>query len=273
MRHRAPFLPDDLAELDERFFQKASAVVALQEVHAGNRFPSVIGLRHDLDAGHALATGVKMAEWEAARGYRATYFMLHTSPYWGAPGFREALDRIACLGHEIGIHADSLAEALTKGGDPDLILEKALAELRSYGFPVRGVAGHGNPICNRNRQLGEGTFANDEQFVECARPQEGEPDRVITRRNIQLTLKPRPLADFGLDYEALVLGLPLPFRFSDSGGKWLKPGFDETAERFAQVCTASAVDYLADPGKYRQLHCLVHPDWWANAFVSEAVAA
>jgi hypothetical protein len=66
------------------------------------------------------------------------------------------------------------------------------------------------------------------------------------------------LADFGLEYEALILGDPRPFRFSDSAGQWLKPGFAETALKFSAE-------------RERQLHMLIHPDWWANAF--ERVAA
>lgn len=273
MRQRAPFMADDLEEMDELFFSRATAVVAMQEVYAGNRSPTAIGLRHDCDAGHSLATAVKMAKWEADRGYRATYYVLHTSPYWSAPGFRESLDRIACLGHEIGLHVDCLAEALVTGADPDSILEDALATLRGYGFSVRGVAGHGNPICNRDRGEGEGTMANDEQFRECARPQEGLPDRKIRRGAIELRLRPRPLADFGLDYEALVLGLPHPFRLSDSGGKWLNPGFEESAEKFEKLSQSNMHLALADPQTFRQLHFLWHPDWWSEAFVREAVAA
>lgn len=272
MRVNAPFGPDDLAELDERFLSRASAVIAMQEVAAGNTGHTTVGLRHDCDAGHSLATAVKMARWEAERGYRSTYYVLHTSPYWRYPEFPRMLEEIACLGHEIGIHADALAEALKTGGDPDTILDVALATLRGYGFSVRGVAGHGNPLCNRDAGPGEITFANDEQFVECARPQEGPPDRTITRGNVSLRLRPRPLADFGLDYEALVLGLPHPFRFSDSGGKWLRPGWDETIVKFAATVAVAASD-VVDPRETRQLHCLVHPDWWASAFSREAVAA
>ena len=273
MRERAPFRADDLAEMDELFFSRADAVCAMQEVHAGNRSPSVIGLRHDCDAGHSLATAVKMAKWEADRGYRSTYYLLHTSPYWFADGFADAVYRIACLGHEIGIHTDALAEALRTGGDPDRILDAALFELRALGVTVRGVAGHGNPLCNRDRAEGEVTFANDEQFVECARPQEGLPDRWISRGKHKLRLAPRPLADFGLDYEALVLALPHTFRLSDSGGRWLNPGFEESADRFDLMRTANMHQALANPKTFRQLHFLWHPDWWSQAFVREAVAA
>lgn len=265
MRERAPFQPADLAELDELFLDRADAVVAMQEVHAGNRAPTVIGMRHDCDAGHSLATAVKMAEWEAERGYRSSYYVLHTSPYWGTPGFRESLERVAVLGHEIGIHNNALAEALRTGRDPSDILWQALDELRGWGFQVRGTAGHGDPFCNRDRAPGEITFANDEMFLECARPKEGPPDRVITRGNISLKLNPRPLADFGLDYDALWLGMNRPFRCSDSGGKWLNPGFEETADKFAGI--------LRSPANNPQLHLLIHPDWWAQAFTRMEVAA
>lgn len=257
MRERAPFLMDDVDEIDEKFFSRASAVVSMQEVAAGNRSNTVIGLRHDCDAGHSLATAVKMAEWEAERQYRSTFFVLHTSPYWNAPGFRESLERIAILGHEIGIHANGIAEALRTGRDPDLILDEAISTLRSFGFQVRGVAGHGDALCNRDRGPGEITCANDEQFLETVRPQEGAPDRVITRGRIQVKLRPRPLADFGLAYEALHEGLPRPFRISDSGGRWLRPGFQETADIF--------------PDQIRQCHFLQHPDWYRECWFPKSV--
>jgi hypothetical protein len=254
VRDRAPFQADDLAGLDE-LLSAASAVVALIDVHRGNRSPSVIGLRHDCDAAHSLATAVKMAEWEAERGYRSTYYLLHTSPYWGAPGFRESLDRIACLGHEIGIHSDALAEALKTGGDPDAILEDALAELRGYGFQVLGVAGHGNRLCVRDRGVGEAEFFNRDQFTGCG----GVHGREITRGAHTIRVRPRPLADFGLEYEALSAGSLPPWRQSDSGGRWYRNP-DELLAEFAA-------------NTEKQLHLLQHPDHWREAFTREAVAA
>lgn len=272
MRQNAPFQRADLEEMDDLLLSRASQVVALEDIHDGNHDPSVIGLRHDVDAGHALATAVKIAEWEAARGYRATFYLLHTSPYWNAGGFGDAVERIVECGHEIGIHANALAEALRTGNDPDLILEQAIGTLRGFGLPVRGVAGHGDPFCNRDRAPGEITFANDEQFLECARPQEGPPDRTITRGQISLTLKPRPLSDFGLEYEALTLayrGPLLPFRISDSGGRWLYP-WEEIVERWNRERAENPSISMATED-VRQLHFLWHPDWWAQAFVEARV--
>lgn len=275
MNSRAPFTPADLAELDMLLLDRATEVIAMEDVHDGNIDPRAIGFRHDVDAGHALDTAVLLAEWEAERGYRSTYYLLHTSPYWDASGFSGAVGRIRELGHEIGIHSNALAEALRTGDDPDQILEAAIQRLRSMGQIIRGVAGHGDPFCNRDRAPGEITFANDEQFVECARPQEGEPDRTITRGNITLKLRPRPLADFGLEYEALNLAYangPFPFRFSDSGGVWLKPGWEDLVRRW-QTQQRGAPHQAEPSNDVRQLHFLLHPDWWQMALAPQAVAA
>ncbi len=280
MNQRAPFTAEDLAEIDESMFSRAAAVVAMEDVHDGHRDPNAIGLRHDVDGTNvqtkeALQTAVKIAEWEAERGYRSTYYILHTAPYWMAPGFAQALDRIAELGHEIGIHTDALALAAVNGRDPDQILDEALTVLRDLGFRVRGVAGHGNPVCNRDAGPGEGSFANDEQFLECARPGEGEPDRRIVRGQVSMTLRPRPLSDFGLEYEALAIAYDrpngvMPFRISDSGGKWLNPGWEETVEKWQHEREHHPNTTV--PNKtIRQLHFLLHPDWWQHAFVEVAV--
>ena len=277
MKQNAPFYDADLAEMDDSLFARASAVVSMSDVHDGHRDPNSIGLRHDVDGTNnatreALQTSVKMAEWEADRGYRSTYYILHTAPYWMADGFAHALDRIAECGHEIGIHADALAEGIRTGRDPDQILDEAIGVLRNLGFSVRGVVGHGNPICNRDSAPGEPWFANDEQFDLCRRPDYGPAERTIRRGNRTLELRPRPLSDFGLEYEALWSAHPFAFRISDSGGKWLNPGWDETVVKW-QTERAHHGNVSAPTRDVRQLHVLVHPDWWQHAFTPAAVAA
>lgn len=263
MRAREPFGQADLQELDERLLSTAFSVVAIQEVYAGNRHADVIAMRHDVDAEHALAVAANMAEWEAKRGYRSTYYILHSSPYWGAPEFPRLLERIANAGHEIGMHTNALAESFRQNRDPDLILDEALTTLRGFGYPVRGVVGHGDGLCNRDAAQGEGWFANDEQFVECARPKDGEPDREIFRGRVHRRLRPRPLADFGFDYEAVRVGRG--FTNTDSGGKWYFE-FDQTVEEFAAQSLGGSAARAARPLGHKQLHLLVHPDWWGQAF-------
>jgi hypothetical protein len=263
VRQQGPFTREDLMELGE-FLATAHAVVSMREVLAGNRDPRVIGMRHDVDNhSKALATAVELAIWEASQGWRSTYFLLHTARYWEDGRWREAAETMALLGHEIGLHVDALAHALRYGDDPHEIVFEALEELRDAGHVVTGVVGHGNqPICTRAE------FANDEQFLECVRDNMGEPDRELIYDGRTLKLDPRPLADFGLEYESIGLRMyesmdgimrtrPGQVYNTDSGCKWYYP-FEQTIAEF---------DAITDG----QLHLLIHPDHWCEAFALEAV--
>jgi hypothetical protein len=265
----------DLEDLDLMFMSKAERVVPFRDVVAGDRAPNVIGMRHDCDSTESLATAVCMGLWEQERGYRSSYYILHGSGYWDAPGFEGCLEAIAACGHEIGIHVNALAESFRTGRHPDEILHEALARLRGLGHDVIGAAGHGDRLCSYGAGPGEAWFANDEQFLECKREQVGDTvieggGREISRGSASLLLQPRPLADFGLEYEALFCALPFNFRFSDSGGKW-NPDLHPTAAMFDEYVKAKEPPESADDPK--QLHLLTHPDWWANAFQIAAAAA
>jgi hypothetical protein len=269
MRDRAPFRGDDLAELDELFMAKAERVVPLRDVVAGDRGPNVIGMRHDCDSAESLEIATHMAAWEQERGYRSSYYILHGSGYWDGPEFERQLNEIAWYGHEIGIHVNALAEALRTDRDPDEILEEALARLRGLGHDVIGAAGHGDRLCSYGAGDGEQWFANDEQFLECKRGQVGDTivdggARELNRGAASLLLQPRPLADFGLQYEALFCALPFNFRFSDSGGKWNPEDVNQTARLFDTFVKESTPPQTGDDPK--QLHMLIHPDWWGRAF-------
>jgi hypothetical protein len=253
MRGEAPFRRDDLRQLGE-FLERAEEVVAMREIAAGERHPNVIGLRHDMD--NFIRPSVELAEWERRHGFRATYFVLHDSPYWESPDLRPSLERIAELGHEIGIHANALSVALDRGVDPDAVLWSAVDRLRSWGHTVTGVAAHGDRdwCYDEDRKV---VFVNDEQFIECARPNMGAPDRTIRNRGRELTLRPRSLADFGLTYESLRAG-PRAHYWSDSGGRW-NQSYAQTARDF--------------PDPSGQLHILIHPCWWFEAFPAPAEVA
>lgn len=269
MRARAPFQTEDLEELDVRLLAKASRVIAMEDAFDGDKAANTIALRHDCDSAASLDIAARLARWEADRGYRSSYYILHTSAYWNSSSFSRLLDEIAGCGHEIGIHTDALAESLVTGEDPDIILDRAVTRLRDLGHQVRGVAGHGNAICNRTAARGEPWFSNDEHFIECRRTHlGGDPmppaDRMLWRGNITRKLAPRHLADFGLEYEALWLSVPFYFRLSDSGGHWNDEGFEQIVETFSsQIDVTEAASTNEDP---MQLHVLQHPDWWGAAF-------
>jgi len=248
MNAQAPFIATDLAELDERLLEKAVAVVPMMNVAAGQKWPRVIAMRHDVD--NEIESSVAFAQWEADRGYKSTYFILHTAPYWQDKTLlRKSLEFMVECGHEIGIHNDAIAAAVVTGRDPRVILAEAVNELRDYGFDVAGTVAHGNALCYDKR--GQIRFVNDELFTDCARPSLGVPDRQVA--GVDLT--PAPLSQFGLEYDANWLGRR--DYLSDSGGRWSRP-FDEVADGFPTD---------------GQLHILVHCCWWAEAFTAAEIAA
>jgi hypothetical protein len=63
-------------------------------------------LRHDVD--YSPAAALRLAEQEAARGIRATYFLLAGTNYYNllAPEHAHFAWELAKLGHEVGLHYD-----------------------------------------------------------------------------------------------------------------------------------------------------------------------
>lgn len=246
------FGPHDLERL-ARLLERADDVVPVREAHARRSVgpKRFIALRHDMD--HDVENSVRLAEWESQHGFRSTYYVLHGDWYWGGPFAQRpstfvlrALDRIASLGHEIGLHNNAITIALLTGDDPGAILDRDLSTLRQHGFDIVGSVAHGDPLC---RSVG---YINNELFTECARPAMGAADRLLTYNDPVLggtrsiRLQPRSMAESGLTHEANNSGHTTTL--SDTGGRWSVP-FDR-------------VDALiADEGLF--LQALIHPVWWA----------
>jgi hypothetical protein len=208
----------------------------------------VLGLRHDVDDNRgSFHTALRMAEWEFERGYSSTYFLLHGSHYWNDEFLCE-VPRFEELGHEVGIHVNALAESLRLDRDPHRILAHALHELRATGVRVVGCVAHGDPLCH------EAFFVNDEMFSESRRHDCGSADRFLRHGNVVRRLEQLPRHIYDLEYDANWLSRR--DYLSDSGGSWSQP-FAEVCERFGAG----------------QLHMLVHPDWWSEAFSEVEVVA
>jgi hypothetical protein len=214
-------------------FLDRAKVRPMSHIHDGRATLHTIGMRHDCD--NVIEPAVEMARWEYEHGICSTYYILHTSPYWdNKPVLQRALEAIAGYGHELGVHNDAITAQLETGRPAHVVLSEAVDELRGYGFTVRSTVAHGHRRCTTDR------YVNDEMFVECHRPDYGDAER--------LGVETYPLASFGLEFDAN--WLPRGDYLSDSGGQWSQP-FMEVVDSW--------------PGR-GQLHCLIHPDWWRDAF-------
>ena len=242
---RRTFDSEDLDHL-EKFLGQAT-VLPIREAfeRRGGLSERYVALRHDTD--DDIENAVRFARWEATHGFRSTYYVLHTDWYYpdlrsGRPSrfVLRALDEIASLGHEIGLHNNAIAVALRTGEDPAVILDRELSALRRHGFDIVGTVAHGDRVCH------EANFVNFEMFTECPWPSCGAPDRVIVWEDARTTLCPRPMAGFGLTHEANFIGQAM--YLSDSGGVWGQP-WATSVKRFEQ-----------EDGF---LQILTHPIYWA----------
>jgi hypothetical protein len=222
------------AEYD-RFLERLAGreVVPLREFARG---AGDLALRHDVDS--RLDSALRLAELEAARGLRATYFVLHTAPYWAAADLAPHARRLQELGHEVGFHNDLLTVERVQGGDARTALEDALARLRGAGIEVTGAAAHGSPWCHR---LG---FHNNYVFAGWDEPQPGFPNRDVPEK-----LDP---AEFGLEYEAY--HAPYDMYFSDSS--------------FVDGRRAHPAELELRPGQ--RAIVLVHPCHWDASAAAKA---
>ena len=199
----------------------------------------VIGLRHDIDVD--LNVAFQFSDIEYKLGFRSTYFVLHTAPYYLAnPGnmavHSESIIPILKIMQnvrhfEIGWHNDLVTLQLIYNINPVTFLHNELNWLRSNGINVVGTASHGSNYCKIYHYL------NYYFFEECTLPiVPNFPNNItvpIGGKNVAITKG--KLSDFGLQYEAYFLNDN--GRFSDatvaSGVRWnigmldlsqLKPG-------------------------------------------------
>jgi hypothetical protein len=200
-------------------------VVPLRELALG---VGDLALRHDVDS--RLDSAVELARLEHERGLRATYFVLHTAPYWSDPDLLSLLRQLQDLGHEVGFHNDLVTVQRVQGADAGEVLRRELDGLRAGGIDVVGTAAHGSPWCHR---LG---FHNNYVFRGWDEPQPGYPNQEVPQK-----LDPE---EFGLEYEAY--HVPHDAYFSDSA--------------FVDGRRAHPADLRLVPG--RRTIVLVHPCHW-----------
>ena len=120
--------------------------VTLREFFENDQSPDMVALRHDVD--HDMDVALEMAYWEAQRGVRSTYYVLHTADYWKEPQFSDKCLQLQDYGHEVGLHVNILTEWMGGGSEaPAEELKKLLTPLRDDGVRIDGVAPHGDRLC------------------------------------------------------------------------------------------------------------------------------
>jgi hypothetical protein len=169
----------------------------------------VIGLRHDIDVD--LNVAYKFSEVETKLGFRSTYFVLHTAPYYLTSPENMAVhsDKIIPImktmqnvrHFEIGWHNDLVTLQVVYNMNPANFLHSELNWLRSNGLNIVGTASHGSNYCKVYHYL------NYYFFEECTFPIVPNFDNNITVPvgGKDLKLIKGKLSDFGLKYEAYFL--------------------------------------------------------------------
>jgi hypothetical protein len=169
----------------------------------------VIGLRHDVD--NDLDLAYQFSEIETNLGFRSTYFILHTAPYYleNPANMEVHSERIIPVlksmqnerHMEIGWHNDLVTLQAVYNIDPVSFLHNELAWLRANGINIYGTASHGSNYCYTYKYLNyyffeEYTYPTVGQFVNnVTLPIDGK----------EVPMKKGKLSDFGLEYEAYFL--------------------------------------------------------------------
>ncbi|MEM9064505.1 MAG: hypothetical protein AAGB51_03335 [Planctomycetota bacterium] len=101
-----PFSRDGYRRIIEAALLAGYSCRPVRECDEPSDGPSIL-LRHDVDL--SLDCAAELAELESSLGVRSTYFILLYNDLYNplAPVGRELIERIASLGHEIGLHWDS----------------------------------------------------------------------------------------------------------------------------------------------------------------------
>jgi hypothetical protein len=169
----------------------------------------VIGLRHDVDID--LNVAYKFSSIEYDLGFRATYFILHSAPYYlKNPNNMEVhndniIPQLKSMQNErkfeIGWHNDLVTLQVVYNIDPVTYLHGELNWLRSYGLNIYGTAAHGSNYCKTLH------YMNYYFFEECSNPvvPNRENNIVVPKDGRNITLIKGKLSDFDLKYEAYFL--------------------------------------------------------------------
>ena len=242
-----------------RYLDHFGRTMTMRQLHEQPDAVDAIGLRHDID--HSLDLALEVAHHEHARGIRATYFLLHTHPYWRDEQLLLKCQQLAAYGHEVALHVNLLTQWFGRDiDDPADHLRSVLQQLRDGGIDVVGISAHGDKLCYQHQYINYWLFrelrGNDPATAELGRSPEGvvvdDPQRQVAypvdhqlkrEDGASIPLWSIPMHEHGLLYDAA--HVPVDRYWTDTGGSW----------------TRSPDPLNADLSRGRH-QILMHPFWW-----------
>lgn len=169
----------------------------------------VIGLRHDID--NDLNIAYQFSETESKLGFRSSYFILHTAPYYLANPNNMAIHNQNIIPilktmqddkhFEIGWHNDLVTLQLIYNINPVAFLHNELNWLRSNGINIIGTAAHGSNYCKVYYYM---NFYFFEEFTYPVVPNR-EYNITVPIGGKNIDIMKGKLSDFDLEYEAYFL--------------------------------------------------------------------
>ena len=108
-------------------------------------------LRHDVDFSPEAA--LEMAKIERENGFKATYFLLFSSPYYNlfSEEYCSFPKELIKLGHEVGLHYDvNVLSRIDEGKKKELSVEKVRLLERLSGKKIRSIAMHNPSISGKD---------------------------------------------------------------------------------------------------------------------------
>jgi len=216
-----------------------ATIVPLAEICSGHG--RRIALRHDIDAD--IVTGIRCARTNAEAGVPASFFVLHTSHYYGRheqqdaetvfvrhDGFKSLLADLVATGIEVGIHNDALGVIMDHGCDGIAHFRGEIDWLRQQGADIRSGAAHNSAAVYgaENFEIFEGLAVGDR--------------RLLRWRGRTVPLQQLDMAALGLDYEG--------------NHPRLRDRLDP--KRLAAITPTGRSDLLRDP-EWQRAYFLEHP--------------
>jgi hypothetical protein len=161
-------------------------------------------IRHDVDVD--LDRALNFAREENKLGVQSTYFLLHSSRYFDYSNeFSEKCQELIELGHNIGLHNDSLVQYFSRRKkDIQDHLNKPLDFLRENGIEIRGTSCHGQRCCYAAGYLNYEVWSEFDPSKNEGFEKEDIPKVSLEEFNLEYET-------YFVDYDAYL---------SDSGKKW-----------------------------------------------------